>query len=218
MGKPLSWQWKLVLGSVVLSLLFLGYVFTEDCHDSVVRRIHQEYMAMPESERRESAWADRFLFWAGFKGSVCGDWKIAAGMLKEFCGLPKDYKVRAYDYVMSPNFKKDNGKKAFVGKTSQDGMAGWGPMHPDAPEAFYDYLCFIEPNEVGATTGNESKVYFILFYDWHIKHSPDHMPHPKFNKFWDKIRQKILNGRTGVGEIPTWDFNAKKALPWKEPK
>jgi len=218
MGKPMSWQWKLTLFFVVLILGFTGYVFTDVCNDIVIDRIQQEYRSMPESERRDSAWAGRYLFWASFKGNVCGDWKAAACMLKDFCGLPKDYRVRVYDYVLNPAFKKDGGKNAFTGKCSPDGSTGWGPMHPDAPEAFFDYICFIEPNEVGATTGREATVYYMLFYDWHIKHSIDHMPHPKFNKFWDKIRQKVLNAHVGFSGIPNFDYNAAKAMPWVEPK
>ena len=217
MGKPLSWKWKLTLTSIVLSMAFMAYVFTDGCHEAVVGRINQEFISMPESERRDSAWAGRFLAWATFKGSVCGDYKVACSMLKEFCGLPKDYNKRAFDYVFSPAFKKNDSKNAFQGKCSQNGMTGWGPLHPDAPDAYYDYICYMEPNEAGATTGREAKVYYALFYDWHIKHSEDHKPHPKFKKYWEKLRQKVLDTRVGWSDIPGFDFEAKKAAPWKEP-
>ena len=75
----------------------------------------------------------------------------------------------------------------------------------------------MEPNEAGATTGREAKVYYALFYDWHIKHSEDHKPHPKFKKYWEKLRQKVLDTRVGWSDIPGFDFEAKKAAPWKEP-
>src|SRR4051812_38044806 len=104
-GKPLSWQWKLVLGGVALGLVFMGYVFTDGCHEYVVGKINREYAETPASERRESAWAWRHLFWAAFKGNVCGDFQAASSMYKDFCGMPKDYKRRAFDYVMSPEFK-----------------------------------------------------------------------------------------------------------------
>ncbi len=218
MGKPLSWKWKLVLATIVLSLTALWYVFTDGCQNAVVGRISQEYNSMPESEQRDSAWASRWLYWAAFKGSVCGEYKVACSMLKEFCGMPKDYNMRTWDYVNSPQFKRNDSKNAFQGKCSPNGMTGWGPTHPDAPDAFYDYVCYQEPYQAGATTGREAKVYYLLFYVWHAKHSADGKPHPKFMKYWDKMRQKALDTKVGWGDIPNFDYEAKKAAPWKEPQ
>jgi len=217
MARYMNWKQKLTVFFVVSFLALLAYVFTSGCHETVIRLIQQEYMALPESERRDSAWADRFLYWAAFKGNVCGEWKVAASMYREFCGMPKDYRIRCYDFAVSPAFKGNNGN-SLQGKCSPDGRTGWGPLHPDAPDAFYDYICLIEPNEVGATTGREATVYYMLFYDWHMQHTMDHVPHPKFNKYWDKIRQKAIDGRVGFAGIPYFDFYAKKALPWVEPK
>ena len=217
MGKPLSWKWKLTLFSVFCALAFVAWIFTEAAHDWVIGQINFGYSSTPESERRDSAWAGRFLFWAAFKGNVCGDYKPACSMYKEFCGLPKEYDKRAYDYVASPAFQKNNTKNSFKGKVSQDGKVGWGPLHPDAPDAYYNYICLLEPNEVSATTGREAKVYYLLFYDWHIKHSEDHKPHPKFMKYWDKVRQKTLDSHVGFTDIPGFSFEAKKAVKWVEP-
>ncbi len=217
-GKPLSWQWKLTLTGFFLCFAGFFYTFTDGCHEWVLGRISQEYAATPESERRDSAWAGRFLLWAGFKGSVCGDYQAGCSMYKEFCGLPKDYKRRAFDYVVSAEFKRNDTRRSFMGKCSADGLSGWGPTHPDAPEAFYNYLCLMEPNEAAATTGREAKVYYLLFYDWCRQHSPDKKPHPAFKKYWDKIRQKTLDSHVGFSDIPNFDFEAKKAMPWVEPK
>ena len=173
---------------------------------------YQEPGDVKSDEQRDSPWAYRWLAWASFKGNVCEDYQIAAGMYKEFCGFPKDYKQHTWDLVHSPAW----GKGKFVSKVSADGMRGWGPLHPYAPEAFYDYLCVLDAHESGAVTAEEGKVYYILFYTWHIKHSPDHKPHPLFNKFWVKVRQKILNGHVPMDDIPQFDFNAKLAAPYKE--
>lgn len=218
MGKPMSWKWRITIGTIVLFFLLLGWIFTPSAHSWVLNRIDQDLAAMPESERRDSEWAGWFLFWAAFKGNVCTEYKVGCSMYKDFCGLPKEYEKRAYDFVMSPQFKRMDAKNGFVGKCSPDGRYGWGPLHPDAAEAYYDYICMIEPNEVSATTGREALVYYILFYDWHMQHSPDHKPHPKFLKYWEKIRQKTMNARTGFSEIPNFDYMAKKATPWVEPK
>lgn len=218
MGKPLSWKWKITLASVGAALFVLGYIFTDGCNDAVVSRVNQEFMATPENERRNSAWAGRYFLWGEFKGSVCGDYKVAAGIFKDFCGLPKEYEKRAYDYCLSPAFTRNEQKMAFKGKCSANGLTGWGPMHPDAPDVFYEYLTTIEPWEAGATTGREAKVYWILFYDWYSKHSPDHKPHPKFLKYWVKVRQKMLNSHVGFGEMNGFDYEGKRATPWKEPE
>ena len=217
MSKPLSWKWKIILTLIVLAFVLLGWIFTPGCDAWVQGKINQEFAALPESERRDSQWAGWYLFWAAFKGNVCGDYKSASGMYKDFCGLPMDYNKRAFDFVLSPAFKRMDAKNGFVGKCSPNGLLGWGPMHPDAPDAYYNYICMIESNEVGATTGREALVYYMLFYDWHMKHSADHKPHPKFQKYWEKIRQKTLDSRVGFSEIPNFDYLAKQAPPWKEP-
>jgi len=212
----LSWKWKLTLAGVALFMVFVGWIFTDGCHDYMLGKFNQEFTSLPESDRRDSNWAGYFLWWASFKQNVCGDYKAASSMYKEFCGLPKDYKTRAWDYVSSPKFRNNDYKNSFIGKCSPNGLTGWGPTHPDAPDAFYNYLCTIEPNEAAATTGREAKVYYLLFYDWHMKHSADHQPHPKFKKYWDKIRQKILDSHVGFEGIPYFDYDAKKAAPWTE--
>jgi hypothetical protein len=193
-----------------VSLFFIGYVFTDGCHQWVMSQLNQAYKELPPEDARESPWAWRWTAWAYFKGNVCGDYKVGCSMYKDFCGVPKDYNVRAYGVVLAPGFKK------FTGKCTPDGKLGWGPMHPDAPDVYYEYLCLMEPYESGATTANEAKVYFVLFYNWWIKNSPDHKPHPKFNKYWAKVRQKILNGHVPMTDMPNYDYNAKKAPVWKE--
>lgn len=217
MGKPLSWKWKLTLLGLASSMALMVYLFTDGCHEWVLGKINREYTSMPEADRRDSAWAGRFLWWAAFKGSILGDHKAGASMYKEFCGLPKDYNARTWDYVSSPKFRNHDTHFSFIGKTSPNGLSGWGPTHPDAPDAFYDYLCMIEPHEAGATTGREAKVYYLLFYDWHMKYSGTKQPHPKFKKYWDKVRQKILDSHVGFDGIPAFDAEAKKAPAWKEP-
>src|SRR5262249_13822289 len=158
------------------SLFLLGYMFTDGCHEWVLGRIQQEFTSMPESERRDSAWAGRFLMWAEFKGYVCGDYKAGASMYKEFCGLPKDYNTRAWDYVASQKFQKNETHNSLLEKLSPNGLPGGGPTHPDAPDAFYEYLNLIEPHEAGATTGREAKVYWLIFYEWHRQHTPSKLP------------------------------------------
>jgi len=213
MGKPMSIQWKLVILGVVASLAFVAWIFSDGAHEFVVAQINMAFKDMQPDEQRDSPWAYRWLAWANFKSNVCEDYRVGAGMYKEFCGLPKAYESRVWDLFHSPSWGT---KGKFVAKVTPDGLHGWGPTHPYAPEAFYNYLCVFDTRESSANVANEAKCYFMLFYTWHMKYSPDHKPHPMFNKFWNKVREKILKGHVQMNDIPGWDFDAKKAEPYKE--
>ena len=174
--------------------------------------MNMSFKDMDPAERRESSLAGRFMAWAYFRGYTLGDDKGAYEMYRDFLGFPK--KTLIADTVFSSNQKV----KVGVGKVSPDWKQGWGIMHPDAADMFYDYICYMESKESGVNIARESKAFYVVFYEWYAKRSPDKTPHPKFMKYWVKVRQKILNGRVGVEDIPNYDFNAKKAKPWVEPK
>ena len=212
MSKPINWKWKLVLGSMLGISFLVLYSLTDGANDFVVARMNEYYKDTPPDERRSSSWAGRWLFWSYFRGYTLGDNKGGYELYRDFLGLPK--KPWAADVYFNPNPKLKNG----TGKASADWQQGWGILHPDAADAFYDYICLMESTESGVNIARESKAYYVYLYDLHMKKSPDHQPHPKFQKYWVKVRQKILNGHVGVGDIPNYDFYAVKAKPWVEPK
>jgi len=176
--------------------------------------MNESFKDTPLDERRTSSLAGRWLAWAYFRGYTLGNYSDGYEMYRDFLGLPK--KTWAADTIFSsaPANKKEVG----VGKASADWQQGWGIMHPDAADAFYDYICLLEVKESGVTIARESKAYYMYLYNLHMKKSPDHMPHPLFAKYWPKVRQKILDHHVTVDDIPNYDFNAKKAKPWVEPK
>lgn len=212
MGKPLNWKWKLFWACVLLFCFMVIYAFTEGCHDYVIRSMNDSFRDTPPEERRESGLAGRYLAWAYFRGNTIGDPPSAYEMYRDFLGFPKKRWIA--DIVFSPNAKEKVGS----GKASADWQQGWGILHPDACDAFYDYICLMEAKESGYNIARESKAFYVAMYEWHAKKSPTKEPHPKFMKYWVKVRQKILNGRVSVDDIPNYDFNAKKAKPWVEPK
>jgi hypothetical protein len=176
-GKPLSWKWKLTIAFVVLSLFGIIFVLTPWGHNWMYNRIITQVTALPEAEKRESAYADSYLTLAWWRGSICQDSKGAMEMCREFCGLAKEKKNETF-------FKTYK----FTGPlVSPDGKTGWGPMHPRAPEAFYHYLEFYEIANSAQFTQEECWNYYRLFYNWMLN-SPDHKVHPNFNKYWPKIK------------------------------
>jgi hypothetical protein len=200
-GKPMSWKWKLLIAFVVISLFSFGFFLSPPGHRWLEKRIVDRYQALPEAERRESAFADSYLTLAWWRGSICQDSKSAMEMYREFCGLPKDAK----DDSVFKTFK-------LVGPlVSPDGKTGWGPLHPRAPEAYYNFILFYDVLNSSQFTQERCWEYYRLFYIWHITYSPDRKPHPNFNKYWPKI--KDLGEKSPRGWPPDINKAAPLALP-----
>ena len=203
MGKPASWKWKLGIASIILVFFAIGYIFTDTGHQWLKAKIIEYNDELPESERFTSPWADRYLTLAWWRGNVCGDEKEAITMYKDFCGISQD---------KDKNTVFQTGKLS--GLCSEDGKKGWGPLHPSAPDAYWAYIQLFEVTNSSQYTNLECYKYYQLFYDWTITNSPDHKPHPKFNKYWTKMRDRIAKNSTPP-PVPI-DFNVPLAPPWKD--
>lgn len=188
MAKPMSWKWKLAIGSVVFILFAMGFVFTEAGHIWMKARIMNAYNELPESERRASPLADKFMSLAYFRGNVTLDSERAIEMYKEFCG----YKFRgpSGDEYM---FKAIQTGK-LEGICSPDGKTGWGPMHIRAPEAFYEYIQLYSPTHSSQFTKSEICNYYRLFFTW-CRTRGDHKVHPNFMKYWPKLRDLAMQDK-----------------------
>jgi len=134
MAKPMSWKWKLGIGVVCGGLFLTGFIFTPSGYTWMRGRIMDAYNELPVGERRASPLAQDFLSLAKFRGSVCLDTDTAMLMYKEFCGY--NYKGLNGDEYM----RRALATNKLEGICSPDGKTGWGPAHPDAPDAFFEYL------------------------------------------------------------------------------
>jgi hypothetical protein len=177
--RRLSWKWKLTILFVFGFLFLIGFTLSETGHDWAYNYIKRAYNEMPEAERRDSKYADWYLKLAFFCGNIRGDEKKAMFMYKEFLGILEDEK--------GINFFDEHSKKKLHGLCSEDGKTGWGPAHPLAADAYYAYIEFNEIHFSAQNTQLRCIEYYELLYDWMIKKGPDHKPHPKFKKYWDKV-------------------------------
>ena len=184
MAKSTNWKWKAAGIIAALFLFSIAFVFTSSGQNWVKSKIDEAYEALPPEDRRVSPWADRYLSLAWFKGSIAGRDDEAMQMYRDFCGLLPD--AHGQDVFSDPRHK-------LHGKCSEDGKFGWGPLHPRAPEAFWEYLQTGYPLKSGEVTAKECEKYYDLFYDWMIRNSPEREPHPLFNKYWMKIREMMSN-------------------------
>ena len=182
MGKPLSWKWKISIGVLCFVLFVTGFVFTPAGHSWMKARVMDSYNELPEGERRASPLADKFMSLAYFRGNICLDSETAMEMYKEFCG----YKFRGPsgdEYMLKAI---QTGK--LDGLCSPDGKTGWGPVHPRAPEAFYEYITLYSPTHSSQFVKAEVSNYYRLFFTWCRQRGPDHKVHPNFMKYWPKLR------------------------------
>jgi hypothetical protein len=205
MGKPLSWKWKLTIGIIAALVLGMVTVMTPAGQDYLISGIDEALSTMPESEKRESELADRYLLLCWWRANVMLDSKTAMTMYKDFLGINKDEKGR--DVFL-------NGK--LISKyVSPDGKTGWGPMHPRAAEAFYAYLECYQSGTSSQLHAMECYKYYQLLYNWMERFSPDHKVHPNFNQFWPKIRNWIaIKPGTRPSDI---EMHAPRAPKWVDP-
>jgi hypothetical protein len=206
MGKPLSWRWKLTIGTIIFLMVSMAMIFSPFGQNWLLGRIDSSYNELPASERRTSELADSYLSLAWFRSSICLDSKAGMDMYKQFCG-------------MSPN--KDGGTVFINGKLGgkycdEEGKTGWGPCHPRAPEAYFSYLELLE-TEVSSQVFVEACCnYSMLFGYWMQNIGPERKIHPMFNKYWPKIKNKIV---PLMRYMPSgFDINATGAPPYEEPK
>jgi hypothetical protein len=183
MGKPLSWKWKITIGLVLFVLFGTGFIFTPAGHSWMKSRVMDAYNEMPEGERRNSNLGDRYLWVADFRGTICLDSETAIEMYKEFCGYKFPRAGNGEEYMMRA---LQTGK--LDGLCSPDGKTGFGPLHPRAPEAFYEYILLYNPTHSSQFTKAEISNYYRLFFTWCRQRGPEHKVHPMFMKYWPKLR------------------------------
>ena len=202
----LTWKWKLAIAVIALVLFLMGWLLSKSGNDWLKDKIVERMEALPTSEQRDSAWADCYLKLAWWSCNIRRDADDAMEMYKRFCGVGKD------DKGHDP-FDQAGGIAKLIGICSPDGKTGWGPMHPRAPEAYWDYMEIYDT----MTSASEQFVqqaafkYYRLFYTWMISHTPEHRPHPRFNVYWGKIRERLA--RRAVYWPPDIDVQAPLAPP-----
>ncbi len=191
MAKPMSWKWKLAIGAVVGVLFVMGFIFTDSGHTWMKARIMTAYNELPDNEKRTSPLADKFLSLAYFRANIIMDTKTGMEMYKEFCGMRfKGDRGTEYGMKVINTGKLD-------GICSPKGDIGWGPMHPRAPEAFYNYILLYDPIHSNQFTKQEIENYHRLFYTWCRVWGPDHKVHPLYMKYWPKLAE--MGARFNVG-------------------
>jgi hypothetical protein len=195
--RKLSWKWRLTILFVIAVITLLGVIMSDDGQEWMVSKVVASYNELPESERRDSPLADRYLKLAYFRGFICGDSKNAMLMYQRFLGIVPDEKGENV-------FKtwKLNG-----GLCSPDGKTGWGPAHPRAPEAYMNYLELYEPLNSSQYTGDRCWEYYTLLYEWMIRKTGK--PNENFKKYWDRV---VILGRKSGRPVPAnVDLGAKQA-------
>jgi hypothetical protein len=183
-SKQLSWKWKLTIACVIGAIFFVGFLFSASGHVWMKQKILAEYAALPESEQRDSVWADRYLALAWWAGTIRGDTKEAMDMYTQFCGLGKD--KNGNDFTITAKV---------IGLCSTDGKTGWGPFHPRAPEAHWRYIehMDLETTASGQFIREECFRFYRLFYTWYMPRNHG-KPHENFPIYWAKIRERLARG------------------------
>ena len=195
-GKPLSWKWKLLIAFVVLAIIGVGFIFTAWGHGTLQSWINKTYQEAPASERAASAAADHHISLAWWVGTVCGQRNPAIHAYKDFMGMLDTDGKSFWDW-------RDQGRTRWNGKFERlkDGTyVGWGILHERAPEAYWEYLNLYYTNESGQYVAKESIRYHTLFYDIYRTVSKTQKPHPKFYKYWEKIKNspQFLDPKYGL--------------------
>ena len=196
--RKLSWKIKLLLAFVAGSLFMVGFLFSSWGQDMMRDKIVQYYNDTPESERRDSPWAQRYIDLAYIRGNIMGDTEAGMEMYKNFLGLKVDDKGR--DVFQT---QKLNGLLVSV-----DGKTGWGPAHPLAADAYYNYLVMFDENTnaSGQFVGQKAWQYYELLYTYVVQHNlNDHKASPRFKAHWQAIQllaQKSHFPRPSGVELP----------------
>ena len=180
----------------------MGFSMSDWGQDWARAKIKAAYNATPDAEKRDSPWAKRYLQLAYFCGYIRGDDMQAIEMYKEFLGIQ-----------VNPATKKDFfASKKLYGMCSEDGKTGWGPMQENAADAFFQYIELYDVKNSAQYTQDRCLEYYYLLYDFDKKQSDDHSPHPKFNKYWQKI---LILARKHPQPIPSAiKQNAPDAAPF----
>jgi len=205
MGKPLSWKWKLTIGLVAFLVIGMASVLTPAGQSYLIGQIDEALQTVPESEKRTSELADRYLFLAWWRANVMLDSREAMKMYKDFLGIERNEKGLSVFETGKLNSKY----------VSPDGKTGWGPMHPRGPEAYYAYLELYQGGTSAQMHVMDCYKYYQLFYNWMIRYSPNHKVHPNFNQFWPKIKNMIAVKPSG--RPADVDMSAPLAPPWVDP-
>lgn len=182
--EKLSWKWKITIAIVVLLLVLIGVVFTPVGHNIMRNGIQKTYDETPAKERATSEAADTWLALAFYVGWVCQQSEDSMTMYKQFLGVADNQEG---DFWTRSNDWQEKWDGFFQG-SDRDGYTGWGPLHPRAPEAFYNYMQLYGPTVSDQFEGRMARHYYDLFYTKYGRMTRTWKPHPKFYVYWDKIK------------------------------
>jgi hypothetical protein len=196
----MTWKFKILIVFVVGSIVLMAAALTPWGHDAAESWMRSSFESMPEDQRRTSIYADGWLALAWWTGNICQDTKRASRLYLEFCGAAKDEKGR--DFMQN--------KLELIGMCSKDGMTGWGPYHPRAVEAYFNYLVISE-TEKSSTFYNEDLFrFYYLFYTWCSIRGEKRVPEC-FEKYFNKVLQQNVFKRI------EWPADIDRKIP-KAPK
>jgi hypothetical protein len=175
----MTWRMKLIIAFVVISIFLMAAAMTPWGHDFAKGWIRDAYNNMPEEERRTSSYASAWVSLAWWCASIRGDEKEGMEMYLEFCGALPDPKTNL-DFTSTLKL---------TGLCSQDGTTGWGPMHPLAPKAYYQYMELVESLRSAQVHNEEMFRAHRLFYQWCSRFGEKAI-NPCFKKYWIKMRDR----------------------------
>lgn len=192
----MSIRMKLVIVFVALSIFLMAAAMTPWGHDFAKNWIKEAYENMPPEERRTSSYANHWLTLTWWCGAIRGDEKEAMSMYEEFLGIQRDPKTQS-DFITTLKLR---------GLCSEDGTTGWGPFHPRAPEAYDQYLQYIEILRSEQVHNQEMFRCYRLFYQWCPRFG-ERRHNPCFQKYWIRIRDR------GAFRRVFWPDDIDKNIP-----
>jgi hypothetical protein len=199
-GKPLSWKWKLTIGFVVAFGLSLIVAFTPWGYQIMRSGLEKAYENCPPEERREHWSADWWMRLAFWEGWICGRKDVAQQMYLELIGIaPNSSNGQSFQdtYELQSQSKWNGG--FYDGKTKK----GWGPCHPRACEAYYNYLELEAPYTSSQQIHKLASFYPVLFVTIYMREARSTLPHPKFYVYWSRTRvERYRDPKFGMWMTP----------------
>jgi hypothetical protein len=184
MAQKGKWKVRLLIGFVLLFAFVSLAALTPWGREMAKNHIKSAYESMPPEQRRDSAYADAWLFLAWWSGGVLGDTKEAMSMYRSFLGY-EEQDVNGQKVTFAQTLK-------LKGLCSEDGMTGWGPFHKRAPEAFFNYIDLHATEKSWSVTREEVFNYYRLFYQWAPYYGEKRIP-DCFRRYWEKMQLMYMH-------------------------
>ena len=189
-SKPLSWKWKLTIVFVILFFAGMAILFSTWGHKMMKGWIKEAYEQCPAEERVTHSSADWYLLLADFEARACWRDDLGMEMYEEFLAIRPG---KNGDFFKTYQSYGPQWNGFFDKKTK----TGWGIMHERAPEAYYKHLLLYQPRNTMQFTTARAVHYHTLFYKIYpqLAKSKKYLPHPKFYKYWERIRDRLIERR-----------------------